>query len=115
MRSRAVRTRGHRTDSCSTAWTSESIGTRGAEPGSLEADAAGTDSRTPGAPLLFVRVAFTVLRLPLRATVLLLDPGIDLLTVHLDLRWSLDAQLDLAGSHLEHRDLDRIPDPDVLA
>src|SRR5262245_66682463 len=51
----------------------------------------------------------------LRPAILLLDPGIDLLAMHLDLWWSLDSQLHLAGADLEHGDLDRITDPDVLA
>src|SRR5262245_8229023 len=56
------------------------------------------------------------LRLPLlRPPILLLDAGVDLLAVHLDLGWSLDTELHLSGSHLEHGDLDRIPDSDVFA
>src|SRR5258706_5700474 len=51
----------------------------------------------------------------LGATILLLDPGVDLLAVHLDFRWRLDAQLDLSGANLEHGNLHRITDPDVLS
>src|SRR6476646_9983669 len=103
MRSRAVRTRGHRTFSISAPRTSESAGTRGASSRAA-CGVRVTVSGIPGLALLFVRgVAFTVLRLPLCATVLLLDPGIDLFAVHLDLRRSLDAKLDLAGAHFQHR------------
>src|SRR5678815_3803815 len=50
-------------------------------------------------------------RLPLlRAAVLFLDPGIDLLSVDLHLGGSFDAQLHLPGAHFEHGDLHRIPD-----
>src|SRR5882672_5125380 len=55
-------------------------------------------------------------RLPaLRPAILFLDAGVDLFPVNLDLGRSLDAQLHLPGSDLENRDLDRVPDPNVLA
>jgi hypothetical protein len=50
----------------------------------------------------------------LRASILFLDAGIDLFAMDLDFRWGVDAELDLSGSHLEHGDLDRITDPNVL-
>jgi len=35
--------------------------------------------------------------------------------VHLDLRWRLDAELDLTGADFEYGDLHRITDPNVLS
>jgi len=60
----------------------------------------------------------TALALALRllgSACFLLDPRVDFFTVNLDLRWRLDPELDLAGADLEHGDLDRVTDPDVLA
>src|SRR4029077_554831 len=50
-----------------------------------------------------------------RARVLFLDAAIDLFPMDLDLGGRLDAELHLTRAHLEHGDLHRITDPDVLA
>src|SRR6188768_3733635 len=44
-----------------------------------------------------------------------LDTRIDFLAVDLDLRRCIDSELHLPGAHFEDRDLDHVPDPDVLA
>jgi hypothetical protein len=50
----------------------------------------------------------------LRAPVLFLDSGIDLFAMDLDLGGRFDPDLHLTRTDLEHRDLDRVPDPDVF-
>jgi len=77
------------------------------------------DQRMRGAALVLFGFWITRrtgrLTLALRAAIFFLDSGIDLFTVHFHLGWRLDTKLDLAGTHLEHGDLDRITDSNVLA
>src|SRR5437870_3079921 len=50
----------------------------------------------------------------LRTSVLFLDASVDLFTMDLHFRRGFDPELDLAGPHLEDRDLDGISDPNVF-
>src|SRR2546428_640152 len=107
MRARALRTRSHRTvgslSSTRPPWTTRSCGVvlRLALFASVVASA--------------VITAFALLLRFLGAPGFLLDPCVDFLTVNLDLRGRFDSELYLTGADLEHRDLDRVSDPDVFA
>jgi len=66
--------------------------------------------------MVFATIGFSLKAgLALGSACFLLDPRVDFFTVNLDLRWRLDPELHLAGADLEHGDLDRVTDPDVLA
>src|SRR5437870_826214 len=51
----------------------------------------------------------------LRPAILFLNPGVDLFAMHLHFGRGFDAELHLARANLEHGDLHRIPDPNVLS
>src|SRR2546425_12856602 len=107
MRARALRTSSHRT-----------VVSRGMPRLPRTTRSCGVVLRLAFFTSVVTSAVVTGFALPLRflgAPSFLLDPCVDFLTVDLDLRWRFDAEFHLAGTHLEHGDLDRVADPDVLA